>query len=255
MATQKNSNSRIIPANANRPDEGHFVVVYGKGGIGKTTTACMAAHALLLDCGGGGREQRVDTWRIHTAADLGAAIEYLESQPHPYRTVILDGVDALYLRTLKSDRDIRKAHKAAQDVILPLLARFSGLPINRVLVLNERVFKEQQAVIEDGEKVWKTFADISMNLSPKLSQWVDDNCDLLIRAENTGRLDDDGNPTPTTIRVVRVTESQVNVQAKTRVDIVRNKMPLTQALVNLGIIADHAAPVEAEQPALDLAGK
>ena len=255
MATQKNSNAPIISANAPKPDEGHFVVIYGKGGIGKTTTACMATEGLLLDCGGGGREQRIDTWRIHTAADLASALDYLESPTRPYRAAVLDGVDSLYLRTLRPDRDVRKAHKAAQDTILPLLARFWSLPINRVLVLNEKVTKEQQLVIEDGERLWKTFVDISMNLPPKLSQWVDDTSDLLIRAENSGKLDEDGNPMPTTIRVVRVTESQVNVQAKTRVDIVRNKMPLTQALINLGIICDTAPATEAEQPALMPAGK
>ena len=256
MANQKNSNPPIIPANAPKPDEGMFVIVYGKGGIGKTTTTCMADRALLLDCTGGGRHQQIDYWRIYSTDDLHAALEYLEKGGHGYSAVILDSVDNLYSRSLKPERDIRKSHKDAQGILKPMLVRFGSLPIHRILVLNEKVDQREDRVRdEEGQLVWKKFIDIHLNLPPTLSQLVDDMCDVLIRAENPGRTDDDGNRTPTTIRVVRVAESQVNVQAKTRFDIVRNRMLLTQALINLGIIRDTAPATEAEQPALIPAGK
>ena len=245
MAT-KTSNNKIIPADAPKPDEGGFWVIYGRGGVGKTSSACLATGALLLDCTGAGRFQHVDTWRILGPADLEEALAYLKTPGHPYRVAILDSPDDLYQRSLPPLKDERAKHKAAQAIILPLFAQFWSLPIHRILIVNEKRSDREVAVMEEGERVRKVLRDIEMNLPPKLNQLVDDRADVIMRAENSGRLDPATNaPMPTRVRIRRITDSDINIQAKTRLDTLTNGMELIHALHALGVIVESAAQSQA----------
>lgn len=247
MATAKTSakNLLIIPANAPRPDEGYFIVIYGKGGVGKTSTACLATDALMLDCTGGARDKKIDYVRIHTATELEAALGWLQENPASYKTVILDSPDALYERTLTPQRDSRKSHKDAQGVTLPLFATFWGLPMNRILVVNEKKLTRTEKVDGDDGREEVQIVDIQVNFPNKVAQLLDDRADVLMRAENSGKTGSDGKRLPTRARTVRITDSMVNIQAKTRFDILSNGMELTAALRALGIIVDATT---AEQP-------
>jgi hypothetical protein len=98
-----------------------LIVLYGIGGIGKTTTACQAPTPLVLDCAGGLRFQSVDTWKIGGARDLAEAVAYAKAAVNgngnggfPYRSLVLDGLDHLYHRTVKTREDATCATDTAR---------------------------------------------------------------------------------------------------------------------------------------------
>ena len=67
-----------------------------------------------------------------------------------------------------------------------------------------------------------------------------------MRAENSGRLDPQTNaPLPTRVRIRRITDSDINIQAKTRLDVLTNGMELIHALHALGVIVEPATQSQA----------
>lgn len=73
------SHPKIHRTQPNEPAKDLLIVLYGSGGIGKTTTACQAPSPLVLDCAGGVRFQSVDQWKIGSARDLAEALAYLKT--------------------------------------------------------------------------------------------------------------------------------------------------------------------------------
>lgn len=241
IPTDQPPHPSILPADAPKPDEGGFWVIYGRGGVGKTTSACLATAALLLDCTGAGRYQHIDTWRVVTASDLKAAVDYLKVPGHPYRVAILDSLDDLYERTLPGGKDDRARHKATLGIMLPSLAAFWSLPMHRVLILNERRRLREVTVTDaNGNETRKVIIDIEMNLPPRLNQIIDDRADVVMRGENSGKIDLQGAPLLTRVRIRRITDSDINIQAKSRLDTLTNGMDLIAALNALGVIISDA---------------
>jgi hypothetical protein len=144
--------------------EGHpkdlLIVLYGIGGIGKTTTACQAPAPLVLDCTGGLRFQSMDTWKVGGARDLAEAVAYVKAAVNgngngsfPYRSLILDGLDHLYHRMVKTEggRDLRDRHRTAQEVLHPLLFELWALPLTKLVVLNEHCERDDRSGYERVE--------------------------------------------------------------------------------------------------------
>lgn len=216
------------------PPRDLLIILYGVGGIGKTSTACQAPAPLVLDCAGGLRFQRVDTWKIGGPADLAEAVAYLKTAtrppngagasakpvpPCPYQTIILDGLDYLYHRAVRGEpgRDLRDRHRAAQEAIHPLLLDLWSLPLTKIVVLNERHERDERGGRERVE----------MDLPPRMSELVDGAADLLLRCEPRGA--------ETLVRARRCDDGKLAIQAKTRTDMVKDGARLRDVWGALGL--------------------
>lgn len=203
-----------------------LIVLYGIGGIGKTTTACQTPTPLVLDCAGGLRFQAVDTWKISGPRDLADAIAYAKTAVNgngqggfPYRSLVLDGLDHLYHRTVKTEggRDLRDRHRTAQEVLHPLLFDLWSLPFTKIVVLNEHRERDERSGYERVE----------MDLPPRTGELVDNAADLLLRCEARG--------TETIVRARRYDDAKGYIQAKTRTDAVKDGLRLRDILGALGL--------------------
>jgi hypothetical protein len=70
-------------------------LVYGCPGVGKSTFAAGAPAPLFLDAEQGTLGLDVARLPIHRWADFSRAIDELQKADHPYRTIVLDTLDAL----------------------------------------------------------------------------------------------------------------------------------------------------------------
>lgn len=220
MATK--SNPKIISKAADSPLAGALIVLYGIGGVGKTTAACQApGPALVLDCADGAAGKGADRWLIVTTADFREAVSYLKAGGHGYKTVILDGYDFLYARTVQAapvnnDRRARNLH--AQETLHPVLYDFLALTMLKVLVLNERKKIEERS----NKKL------VMLDLAPRAAELVDNAAHVLARCEWVA-----GKP-DTTIRVRRVDSEQMAIPAKSRFDTLKDGDRLAELWAKLG---------------------
>ena len=70
-----------------------IVVIFGPGGVGKTTLAAGAPEPVLLAIEDGIGRLDIPHWNIDSYADLMTAIGVLYSEEHDRQTVILDSLD------------------------------------------------------------------------------------------------------------------------------------------------------------------
>lgn len=216
------TNPKIINRAADNPLAGALIVLYGIGGVGKTTVACQApAPVLVLDCADGAAGKGVDRWPIVTAADFKEAVAWLKQGGHGYTSVVLDGYDFLYARTARADvtPDLRQRHLKAQEALHPPLYDFLALPIIKVLVLNERK-KPDDA--NPRKRV------VVLDLAPRAAELVDNAAHVLARCEQKSGAPD------TTIRVRRVDTDVTSVPAKTRFDTLKDGDKLSDLWAKLG---------------------
>lgn len=196
-----------------------LIVLYGIGGIGKTTVACQGPSPLVLDCANGASELDVDVWGISVASDLKEAVGWLKAGAHGYQTVVLDGLDFLYARLARADQggDLRGRHLKAQETLHPILYDFLALPLLKIIVVNER----KKADEKTGRRT------VQMDLAPRLSELVDNAAHILARCEmRPGQSE-------SVIRVRRIDNDQAYVQAKCRTAALKDGDKLSELWVKL----------------------
>lgn len=70
------------------------MLVSGEGGTGKTSLACGADNAIVIDVEGGSHQQNVDRFpQPDCWDDITSAINILRREDHAYKTVIIDSLD------------------------------------------------------------------------------------------------------------------------------------------------------------------
>jgi hypothetical protein len=69
--------------------------IYGRNGIGKTTFASQFDKPVLLDLEDNASHVEIDRWFLSAYKDVQTFLYELRIQPHDFKTVILDSVDAL----------------------------------------------------------------------------------------------------------------------------------------------------------------
>lgn len=235
------TNPKIISKAADNALAGALIVLYGIGGIGKTTVACQApAPVLVLDCADGAAGKGVDRWPIVTAADFKDAVVWLKAGGHGYTSVVLDGYDFLYARTARADvtPDLRQRHLKAQEALHPTLYDFLALGVVKVLVLNERK-KPDDA--NPRRKV------VVLDLAPRAAELVDNAAHVLARCELRDKA------TETTIRVRRVDTNEAAVPAKSRFDTLKDNDRLADLWAKLGA-AKTPPPGNGKQPTGEIPG-
>lgn len=145
-----------LPIAKGRQVRAQRMVIYGPEGIGKSTLAASAPIPLFLDTEMGTGQLDVDRLDIHELGHISATINALLTQPHEYKTVVLDTADNLWRLCADSVvaenpnwKDIEapgfgKGYAMASDrfrFILSLLDRLIHRGINVVAVCHAKVDK------------------------------------------------------------------------------------------------------------------
>lgn len=94
--------SKIIKAGTAAPRAPRYLI-YGRSKRGKTTFACTAPNALVLDPESGTREgiSSVDVYPIERWQDCDEALKYLRSAEHEYDWIVVDGLTRINQMALK----------------------------------------------------------------------------------------------------------------------------------------------------------
>jgi hypothetical protein len=187
---------RIVPMGFD-DDDGIKVLVYGRSGTGKTSLwATFPGPILSIICSGGdkpGELRSVDTpanrEKIHKVVlshsnEMSTLAQYMA---HPeasgFKTVVIDHLSALQDKMLAELLGIEKVPEqkswglASQQTwgqlaaaIKEYMRAFLSLPINVVMVAQERVFSAKEGSETYAEDVIKPF--VGPNLSPMTAQWL-----------------------------------------------------------------------------------
>ena len=84
--------------------------LWGDSGVGKTTLALQFPKPVVIDLEGGtelyGESFNFDVMRATDADEIMAAVEWLGSSPHPYRTLVIDPVTVYWESLQKKWSDI-----------------------------------------------------------------------------------------------------------------------------------------------------
>ncbi len=92
------------------------VVLYGPPGSGKTTMGATFPDALFLSAESGLlsiRDRDIDVWTIETWEDLEEAFQFLKTQNHAYKSVVLDSLTEMQKKL--HDHIIRKFPTKRRD--------------------------------------------------------------------------------------------------------------------------------------------
>lgn len=158
------------------------ILIYGVPGVGKSTFAAAMPDAIFLDAEGG--TSRLDVARFprpESWADVLAALEELRAQPHEFRTVVLDTLDAI---VALAEREVcgkarvdhiddvgggfGKGASAVRDLLRTMLARlealYYGRGMNVVLVGHATVSTFKNPLGADYDRISLRVTDKSAGL-------------------------------------------------------------------------------------------
>jgi GTPase SAR1 family protein len=136
------------------------MLVYGDSGAGKTTFASSAPDVLFLDADNGllSLEVPVKRWPIRTWPDLQMAYRYLATQPHQFKTVVLDSLNRIQrigMDNVVQSFNVRRNYDnlptqadwgKALDDLYHLILAFQGLAMNVIFTAatGPRSFEDDQ---------------------------------------------------------------------------------------------------------------
>ena len=75
-----------------------LIVLYGVGGVGKTTLAAGAPDPVVIWTEDGAGKLKLPGWRVNTYAEVTEAISTLYTEEHEFKTLVVDSAD--WLETL-----------------------------------------------------------------------------------------------------------------------------------------------------------
>lgn len=196
--------------------------LYGVRKVGKTTCAASARAPFIFDCEDRAKgmalppEAKPYTPTLMAVERVIHAMETIllkdaYGRPRfpadfPYRTLILDGFDPIYHKTLEdvvngvvipigrkfeADRNPAKtnilaAHQFAADLVARVLYRFLALPAVHVITMHERTTDGDVIKGRDGKPVWDRDKGAparrrltTPDLAPKILQLLEDRLDVL----------------------------------------------------------------------------
>jgi hypothetical protein len=169
-----------------------IIVLYGMGGLGKSTTAYAAPiRKFAFRCGEGVIPPGGEYEDIDTIADFERVSKwFLDNPNHPYKMIVLDRADMLYWSEFKSDAgDARAEGRRAQGKFHPILFdKFLRIPsVIKVICVNERF----QPADDKANRKQDTY---TMNLAPATLKRLENMADIVGRVvklqegEDTSRI-------------------------------------------------------------------
>lgn len=163
-------------------------VIYGPEGVGKSTFAAAWPSPVFLDIEGGTKQ--LDVARIEpmtSAEDVRKAIADLTSQPHDFRTVVIDTAD--WLEKKLTDEICRKGkvdgiegfgygkgYTILGEAVAGLLASLNALQTKRgmhVVILAHATVKRCDPPTETGMPYDRHELKCTRQVSPLLKEWAD----------------------------------------------------------------------------------
>lgn len=167
------------------------VIIYGPEGVGKSTLASGLPSPVLLDTEQGSSQIDVARLDCRSYEDVLNAIESLRTEPHNFKTVIIDSIDwcerFLQNSFLKEENRKKNAHhksiedlgygkgyKMIEPVAMELLLRLNTLMsagMNVVLVGHSRRVKFE--VPETAGSYDKYELNLSKYVAPLVKEWAD----------------------------------------------------------------------------------
>lgn len=131
-------------------ENGIKVLVYGKGGIGKTTLMGTAPSPIVLSCEGGLlslKDQDIPYIEIETVEDIYEAYEFLRGREgRKYKTICLDSISEIAEVVLadwkKKTKDARQAYGEMAEEMAKLVKKFRDLKRRNVVFSAKRMSKE-----------------------------------------------------------------------------------------------------------------
>lgn len=129
------------------------VLVYGKGGIGKTKLMGTAPNPIILSCESGLlslEEEEIDYLDIETVADIYEAYNFVKSRKgRKYETVCLDSISEFAEIVLadhkKKTKDPRQAYGLMADEMFEIVRKFRDLKNRNV------VFSAKRMAMDDAD--------------------------------------------------------------------------------------------------------
>lgn len=167
------------------------VIIYGPEGVGKSTLASGLPSPVLLDTEQGSSQIDVARLDCRSYEDVLNAIESLRTEPHNFKTVIIDSIDWCerflqnsFLKEENRKKNVHhksiedlgygKGYKMIEPVAMELLLRLNTLMsagMNVVLVGHSRRVKFE--VPETAGSYDKYELNLSKYVAPLVKEWAD----------------------------------------------------------------------------------